>query len=1005
MALTPEEQAELNSLKQQYIALKQPSQEETTFFDRVSRGKDMLDVTAGRAIEASGEIFGLEGLRQSGQNMAERNQLEADLTAPPIRDISEDAFGFLGDALTEGLPSIGALGAGAASGAAIGSVFPVVGTGVGALAGLGLTAFGLNLGTAKEIESAIDPDSEADVGTLLTAGVATIPDILTGGALSQSAKTALKDATKKTIAKQVAKDTGIGVGAAVASQAALDVGSTLSTDAGFDEDRVESISDNTAQAAILGSVATPLLSAGAQTAGRSVALREEAMERNSSFRVEDDGSVSYIEPNPEALRSTDALKKAITSIGMGRSVDELIMSQPDNLTLRSAAAEFDTTFDERVRTQGKNTINVESQLKKGEWLQKANQFELNKLSSAERKQVKADLLAGKSTPLADAVRGMFKDVRNSARASGIRMGDLGKTYFPFIADVKKIRENRTAFIDEMVDSAKGKVKDLTKFREEVSQYAARVTEQGSDLPLGDSIPVPKEILDIYDEFVEKGGSQGVTDELKAKLSKPIRSLEEKGTVNRNNSLEQHRKLSAVDPAVLDKWAKDIDILEVLDMYTQSSAERISYAERFGANNEKLHGLARLAQLEGLEKGKPVNPAAIEKLYNIADLQQRVTAKRVSPEYRDRVRTIKTIMNYKTLPLATLSSIVEPLFLAPKVGTKPFIKGGMKAVETSARKLARTFLKNIPESEFEKALQGMNTGFREALGTLSARHGEDLGQFTPTKADQLLFKYNLLAPWTEFTRIWAQGSALEAFKQDARLLNDLSQSKGARAQAAQRLGEAGTDPNKALQWEARGSRQDDPLFREMQAGAINVAEDVIFKPDAVRKPTWINSPHWFPQLFGQLKTFPITFTNRLAVPVLNKLRQVQGAQSPEMYLRTLITMSLATVGFIMQDAMKSAIREGNLDKWEDKTPEERIANAAMQLGGTSLFVDPFAAEASGGSALETVAGPALGSATGVVEQTARVMIGNVTPEEYVNNLMAELLPNIPASGAIREELRN
>ena len=107
----------------------------------------------------------------------------------------------------------------------------------------------------------------------------------------------------------------------------------------------------------------------------------------------------------------------------------------------------------------------------------------------------------------------------------------------------------------------------------------------------------------------------------------------------------------------------------------------------------------------------------------------------------------------------------------------------------------------------------------------------------------------------------------------------------------------------------------------------------------------------------------------------------------------------------EDAMKIGVREGNLDKWEEKEAEERIGSAVLQLGATSLFADPIASEASGGSAIETIAGPSAGAAADVVENVAGVIQGTTDPEDFVNNLIADLLPNVPLGSQIREELRD
>lgn len=989
----------LRQVRQEIVKIKQPT--EPGFTDRVARGVDVLQATGGRAVQAFGEMFGADNVAKAGRRFAERQNFEADVEAPPIEGFSEDPFGFIGDALTEGIPSIGAIGAGAGVGAGIGSFLGPGGTVIGALVGLGATAFGMNIGTAKEIENALQPEAKADLGTFLTGSIATIPDVLAGGVLSQTVKSGIIGATKSVIAKRIATDTAVGIAATGANIAALDIGSTLSTDVPLDTDRIQTIAENAGNSMVVAAVGAPVISGSAAVLGGSIKVRNDAAVNSSPFRLVGD-RVELVEPNPQAFTATDSLKKATTVIGMGRSVDELIATAPKNLAIRAIAAEFDTTFDERVRNIGKNTVNIDATLRKGDYFKISEKFNLDNLSKKKRAKVKTDIIEGRSSPVADSIRKAFRTVVPTSRGMGIRMGDMGDNFYPFFADIKKIRKNREEFTDEMLEASGRTGESLARFAGNLDNYIDRLLDEGSDLHLGESARIPTELLDVYDRLLEAGNSQREYDALIKQLQKPLKSVQTRGSINKNNHMEQHRFLSEIEGPVLNKWAKDIDISEVLDIYFQSVSERQAYAQRFGANNEKLHSMARLAQLEALEKGQPLAPQTLEKLYNIADIQQRITAKRVSPEYRARIRAIKTAMNVLTLPSAVLSSLAEPLLIAPKTGAAPFVKGGIKAVSTVARKLGRVAIKSIPRSEYENALQGMGTSLREAQSNVAARVGEDI--INPTRIDQGLFKFNGLAAWTEFTRMWAQAAAIEHFKQDAGKIQNLALSTGVRAKAAQRIGEAGLDPNRVIDWVNAGAKQDAPMFREIQAGAINVAEDVVFNPKPVRKPIWMSDPTWFPQLFGQLKTFPITFTNRVAVPVANRIASAGGIRGTEQALKTATVGGVLTTAFIMQDALKAAMRDGNLDKWEDKTDKERIASAALQLGTTSLIADPIVAELHGGSALEAIAGPAIAKGIAITSALANLLFGDASPEDTVDKVVRELVPNVPGAGVIREELK-
>ena len=206
MALSPEERVELASLRRVQSGTNTPS-----FSQNLSAGIDETQAIGGKSLQAAGEIFGIGGLADYGEEIATRNQIEAAQAAPPARDIlgEEGSVSGLGDVLTRSIPSLGTMAAGAATGAAVGSVIPipVIGTGIGATVGLGLAALGLNLGTVKSLEEMFDPESKSNFTTLAGAGAATVLDVLTGRVITgagkqvavESFKNSAEEATKKTL--------------------------------------------------------------------------------------------------------------------------------------------------------------------------------------------------------------------------------------------------------------------------------------------------------------------------------------------------------------------------------------------------------------------------------------------------------------------------------------------------------------------------------------------------------------------------------------------------------------------------------------------------------------------------------------------------------------------------------------------------------------------------------------------------------------------------------------
>ena len=100
--------------------------------DRLARGVDLLEATTGSGIQAFGEIFGFDAAVEAGKEIKERNRREADEQAEASQNILEG--------LVESLPTIGGVATGALVGAGVGSIIPIIGTGVGQFPCVGVYA-------------------------------------------------------------------------------------------------------------------------------------------------------------------------------------------------------------------------------------------------------------------------------------------------------------------------------------------------------------------------------------------------------------------------------------------------------------------------------------------------------------------------------------------------------------------------------------------------------------------------------------------------------------------------------------------------------------------------------------------------------------------------------------------------------------------------------------------------------------------------------------------------
>ena len=968
---------------------------EPSFGDRLDRGANLLQSTAGAAAQSVGEATGLEGLASFGEEVKLRNRAEAEQAAPAGRDLfGDNLLGAISDLVPEMLPSLGAIGAGAASGAALGSFAGPGGAAIGGLAGLGLTALGMNVGTVKEIEEGLDPESESSLGSLFVASAATVPDLLTGGAVLQSGKAAAKSALLKEISARTAKDTGIGVAAGTVSQGVLEAGGTLTTGTEFSEDRVDAMARNVATSALMNGLGTAPVSAISQ-AGGSLVRRQEAHDlANSPFQFDGEGNTVWHEANPMAYATDDAYRDGLAAIGMGRPVDVMNKQWSGNRSVREFGRLFDTAFDERPREAGRTrtdvledgttvrvkqgTINSEAALLKTDAMAEMDMFTLSNMSRKEQAQVELDKANGVETPATMALRRMEKMMLRDFRAAGMKVGDLGPNYVPVHMSYKKIKDNPQSLIDLAVKHGHKK--------EDVEVYVRDVIAQGEER-FGDSVAQAS------------WAEEAIKDP--RLLKKTVRQLESKfagklGTVRTTNNLEMNRFLSKVPQNELAEWTVDMPLSEKYDLYLQKASSRLAFAKTMGAKGEKVHEAVHAAMKEASDKGEIITPASVKSMYDLADLQQHITGQREVQYNRQLTQRVKDVVNGLVLPLSLTKQLAEPIFMLPKVGPKAFVTGGLKGIQAAAAKGARKVWKGIPQSDHEKFLAQTDVNMKQAARNVAARVNEDTA--TPGGFTTWLMKWNGVTGWTELTRGWSALAARDAFIDEVTRLDNHSLSKTARRNAGQRLLEAGLDPVKARDWVAKGATDSHPYHREIRRAAMMITDDVIFNPSPVNKPAWTSHPSFWLQMLSHLKTFPLQFNTKVITPVYKTA--ARGDNGPvvwaQLHAKTAAMSALATAAYVGVDAISIASRDGSLDRFEDKDAGDLLLASGQLMGGPNFFLDPLAAGTTQRSAAMSLAGPAIGKASGAVENVGRLLFQeDYSPEDALDDIIRGL-PNIAGS---------
>ena len=209
-----------------------------------------------------------------------------------------------------------------------------------------------------------------------------------------------------------------------------------------------------------------------------------------------------------------------------------------------------------------------------------------------------------------------------------------------------------------------------------------------------------------------------------------------------------------------------------------------------------------------------------------------------------------------------------------------------------------------------------------------------------------------------------------------------------------LAEAGLDVAAYQRWVDAGSKKTDSYYRNVRAAAIDLSEDVVFNPKPVNKPMWSSNPGFWGQMFSHLKTFPLQFNNRIAIPVITKMSQRTG-RTPQDLAKLTFYGTLAGLGYAVTDQLKSAARTGSTEAYDERSDGQRAMGILSQAGSISLILDPLNSASFGKTAVDVVVGPGIARMGTTVTNIGQVLSGEKTPEDLVEDVIKGL-PNILGS---------
>ena len=246
-----------------------------------------------------------------------------------------------------------------------------------------------------------------------------------------------------------------------------------------------------------------------------------------------------------------------------------------------------------------------------------------------------------------------------------------------------------------------------------------------------------------------------------------------------------------------------------------------------------------------------------------------------------------------LPLATLSSITEPLILLTRVGYTGGPRAGLdvaQALVKESKKMGER-IKNATKRQFGLKTQGTKDvtdevwkeAYQVGLALEQAVHDRLAGLYgeihsnTLKRANRGFFKATLLQQWTSAVQLAAFTTGKRQIRQHAELLAKGGLSDTRRNRLIGELRELGVDETKAVRWynnslDKKGvfnetlSKEGDfnrAFYNNQYTGGANrFSREIILNPDVTEanKPLWYTHPAGM--ILMQFASYPTAFNNTI-----------------------------------------------------------------------------------------------------------------------------------------------
>ena len=458
-----------------------------------------------------------------------------------------------------------------------------------------------------------------------------------------------------------------------------------------------------------------------------------------------------------------------------------------------------------------------------------------------------------------------------------------------------------------------------------------------------TVSTDAELFNGRDFLKEAGGNQQKAKELKADaiidnmLSHKHTPFEfrKTGQVGGGSAFLKNRVFTNISDKDIAPFI-ETDVEKVLKNYYMNASQTIARAKYFGktlGDFETNYVTKIRTELEDLGVDEEVINQGLSRLRN---MYEKVTGlDPTSTQYnngffREFSNWGRLFQQMAHLPLATISSITEPIILLQRAGFsetpaivkdlsvalgKNFLRDMNKAFGQITRVVGgktkgKGAFKSFDDLDDEQFFEIYETGLaleQAVMDRIEGLTGDALTNDTAKVLQNAFFKLNLLDSWTRTVQ-------LASFTMGKRIINRNSQklfeyntgigniSKAQASYYENQLVEIGVDPVKAQQWYQRSldenfiydhtkGMQDSFYKKDILGGANRFVKEVILNPSTAEanRPLWFSSPTG--QILMQFAGYPTVFNNTVLKRFVKEVGTLKGAPKT---IGTALTMTAVAV---------------------------------------------------------------------------------------------------------------